>query len=440
MKIFIEPLEGDVCILASKVKIEGVARCWVRNIETKGCSYEVSLHACYQCEARDSFFHNPFEEIIARGSGFGSYGVELNNGTSLALVENNVFRNFRHAIPMSNVVEGNVFGYNMSAGMWDGVPIARSSIIGDMEFHHNHVETTLVEGNNIEYIRFNGAAGYLKNWNVVLRNRTTLTGIAGWSDTGINYIVGNELPPVKIELNGATNSIGSTSMAASLVHGNYVSYEDEGLSWDPAVSDHTIPDSYYLSEKPVWFGDLAWPPYGGDLMEAGGGFNPNRIPAEVRYWTRRFPESAPTGLTAERVDSTTVELNWTSQSTTGGHVDRIDFIVARSLDGVHFERLGITDQTTYTDADLMPGQHYWYYVRARNNVSVIEDGTDQIWSGPGGESDPSNVLKVPNPENHPPVLDAIGNQSAQVGQPIQIPIQATDEDEDTLTYSASGSP
>lgn len=47
---------------------------------------------------------------------------------------------------------------------------------------------------------------------------------------------------------------------------------------------------------------------------------------------------------------------------------------------------------------------------------------------------------APNPENHAPVLDTIGDQSAQAGQPIQITIQATDEDENPLTYSASGAP
>jgi hypothetical protein len=39
-----------------------------------------------------------------------------------------------------------------------------------------------------------------------------------------------------------------------------------------------MPASLYLTGKPDWWGDLAWPPYGGDLNPMSG-----RIPAEVRF-------------------------------------------------------------------------------------------------------------------------------------------------------------
>jgi hypothetical protein len=42
------------------------------------------------------------------------------------------------------------------------------------------------------------------------------------------------------------------------------------------------------------------------------------------------------------------------------------------------------------------------------------------------------------PINHPPQLNAIGNRSVEVGQNLSIPIQASDADLDTLSFSASG--
>ncbi len=375
LKIRIERPEGG-SNGTTKIRLSGVSRCWVKNIETEGYSYEVQLNGCFQCEVRDSYFHYTVEEILARTTGFGAYGVMVVNGTSESLVENNVFHNYRHAMPTTDIIGGNVFGYNMSSGMWDGVPMQRSAIIGDMELHHGFGESILIEGNCVEYIRFDGAAGYLKNWNTVLRNRTTLTGINGWSDTGINYIIGNELPPVKMVLGGANNGIGA-GMSASVLHGNYVNYNNEGISWDPSISNHNIPNSYYLSEKPEWFGDLDWPCYGGDLMPG----NTRRSPAEVRFWTILYPEEAPSGLSASKND-TEVKLTWTNNST-----NQVDFIICRSVNGRNYKRIATVSETSYTDNVPVDGQ-YHYYVRALNYLGG-ENGGEA-----GGESDPSNIVTV----------------------------------------------
>jgi hypothetical protein len=39
-----------------------------------------------------------------------------------------------------------------------------------------------------------------------------------------------------------------------------------------------LPRSLYLSEKPAWFGSLAWPAFGPDAT-----FESNKIPAQARF-------------------------------------------------------------------------------------------------------------------------------------------------------------
>jgi hypothetical protein len=66
-------------------------------------------------------------------------------------------------------------------------------------------------------------------------------------------------------------------------HGNY-DYLNHSIAWDGAISDHAIPNSYFRTSKPAWFGNLAWPPF--DPASPPGAFNDSnlcRIPAGYRY-------------------------------------------------------------------------------------------------------------------------------------------------------------
>jgi hypothetical protein len=40
-------------------------------------------------------------------------------------------------------------------------------------------------------------------------------------------------------------------------HGNY-DYLSHSIAWDAAISDHAIPNRYFRSRKPEWFGNLAY--------------------------------------------------------------------------------------------------------------------------------------------------------------------------------------
>src|SRR6185437_11393668 len=65
--------------------------------------------------------------------------------------------------------------------------------------------------------------------------------------------------------------------------GNY-DYLTNSIVWDPNISDHSIPNSYFRTSKPSFFGSLTWPPF--DPANPPGAFNDtniSRIPAGYRY-------------------------------------------------------------------------------------------------------------------------------------------------------------
>ena len=63
-----------------------------------------------------------------------------------------------------------------------------------------------------------------------------------------------------------------------LRHGNWDSFHN-GVLWDGGISNHILPNSYYLSSKPSWWcQETPWPPIGPDVA---GYYNP--IPAMRKY-------------------------------------------------------------------------------------------------------------------------------------------------------------
>ena len=362
-----------------KVAFDGVQNSWIRNIETSGYIGEtIRLMGSSHCEVRDSYIHNSEAETLSVDP-FRSYGIEIfGEGASHNLVENNVLDWFRHAMILQYLSTDNVYAYNFAWNNWtsDGGVSATT----DMEFHHYNYDTnsefvsfTLVEGNVFEQ----GASNSHEN-NTILRNRINN---GGFSVRNNNNLIGNEFVTKK---NPGTwlGNFPTNVDEGSIAHGNYVA-EDSGVQWDSSINDHDIPNSYYRSSRPSWFGDLDWPPYGGDLMPG----NTQRNPAEVRYWTMLFPEESPSNLQAD-VSNGEVVLTWDSNST-----NEVDFVICRSADNADFHRVGYTEETSYTDTVAEPGR-YRYYVRARNHLGGRNYQGDLNGIDLGGESDPSGVVTV----------------------------------------------
>jgi hypothetical protein len=75
--------------------------------------------------------------------------------------------------------------------------------------------------------------------------------------------------------------------ATTLLRGNY-NYKDNGVPESESLAGAALPKSLYLTDKPAWFGDLPWPPFGPDTH-----FERNNIPAQVRFEAIGNTISAP---------------------------------------------------------------------------------------------------------------------------------------------------
>ncbi len=105
---------------------------------------------------------------------------------------------------------------------------------------------------------------------------------------------GTKLPPASTEVllfpgAGGFQELDLDVAATTLLRGNY-NYHDHGVRPSESLGGATLPDSLYLSSKPAWFGDLAWPPFGPDTD-----FEHNKIPAQVRYEQVIRNRAAPQG-------------------------------------------------------------------------------------------------------------------------------------------------
>ncbi len=69
--------------------------------------------------------------------------------------------------------------------------------------------------------------------------------------------------------------------ATTILKGNY-NYADAGVPRSESLGSAKLPNSLYLKDKPAWFGDLHWPPFGPDTQ-----FEKNKIPAQVRFGARK---------------------------------------------------------------------------------------------------------------------------------------------------------
>jgi hypothetical protein len=253
--------KGDPVTIAMR----NTAYCWIRNIESEYTSRNhVGISASYQCEIRDSYFHDSYDY----GGGGHGYGVNLGHPVTDCLIENNIFKHLRHAMLVQVGACGNVFGYNYSVeteseGKW--IPC-------DVSLHGHFPSMNLFEGNTVQKIDISDYWGPVGPGNTFLRNRVEAHGFRIMDHSHFQNVIGNELVDElqEIDIHDSVDGV--------FAHGNYV---NGALVWQAGVLDRTIPKSLYLTEKPNFFGDLEWPITGADLLPNAG-----KIPAQMRFEER----------------------------------------------------------------------------------------------------------------------------------------------------------
>jgi hypothetical protein len=333
-------VENQYSSSPSTVEIGFADKCWLKNVNTVDCgASHVWLFDSFQTSIVDCSFTGALEPITSsRG-----YGIQMGtpNGsvptskTTALLIQNSIFDECRGNVLIGYGSSGVVVGYNFFVNTLDEQPTIQKP---DVVFHSAFPIMCLVEGNigtrMVSADNFHGNAG----WNTIHRN----WGRGKASDVKVsalisvevaanhhNYnIVGNVLgyngivedvaeladpagesvraryapdDPTNFQNQfkalmfgydgeGGGISFADTQVAATVIdHGNF-DYVTNAQVWDEDIADHDIPDSYYLTEKPDWFGSLAWPPVNPAQPNM---LNDESIPAGYRYVNGSDPGTLP---------------------------------------------------------------------------------------------------------------------------------------------------
>ena len=299
-------------------KMQMADRCYIKDVEIAnmagGCGIWTAF--AYRCQ----FYHCYIHDSHLGGGGQG-YGIAPYHISCGFLIENCIFNHLHNAMTVNYGSSGNVWGYNYElAGTSD------SGQNPGMNTHGVHTYMNLWEGNYCEdkvladwthgssshntifRCRVTGQNGsgdsrtaisieyYNRYWNVV----GNIIGLTGYQD---KYMAYNGSPStgssgVEMRMGGEINinsdyspsdNFSYTSGMFVLVHGNY-DYVNRTITWEPAVADHNIPSSLYLTSKPAWFGDRPWPPFASDNPSAATVTN---LPAGYRYVLGTDPPTGP---------------------------------------------------------------------------------------------------------------------------------------------------
>jgi PKD repeat protein len=311
---------------------------WLYRVEIKGVKVDnvESAYSSIGNEIRDCWIHDT--PAGYNGAGHG-YGVDLYAHTTDNLVIDNCLTWLHSPCTIgSDGGTGNVIAYNyMSNNVHD---LNTEWFMKSTGTHGAHTHMNLWEGNVMSKFGFDCIWGSGSN-GMVFRNQitgfqpgvtppypaatlkqamstiyihqsnyfSTLIGnVIGYDGMHLAYHAAVEPYPLSSTDNVTIYRIGyfseassgmpSDTMAASTMirHGNY-NYISRTTDWDPAIPDRVLPSSYFLTEKPAWFGTITWPPIGPDLTTMV-----TEIPAKQRYAAGQYFAAAPGAPSAYRQD------------------------------------------------------------------------------------------------------------------------------------------
>ena len=316
------------------IRMDVAYGCWVKNVAVLNiANYHFSVGDSIQSEIRHSY--------LAKRKGAGSNGAGiLFGGCSFCLIEDNVLvEQFPHV--EVNGTSGSVVAYNFchdSAVFMGHDGMLGCSIDSN---HGPHCSFNLYEGNVAQRFQcdgYHGSASHdtaFRNWfhgtsertdqfwicvnlNRFTRHYSIVGNILGRKGSAWEYAVG----PVGFSYekhyiyslgypnmgngwaNGKTAQLSQGKPwedwqkvmagqphpgpggfqeldldvpATTILKGNF-NYADNRVPESESLGSATLPRSLYLKERPAWFGDLNWPPFGPDAD-----FEKNKIPAQVRF-------------------------------------------------------------------------------------------------------------------------------------------------------------
>jgi len=332
----------------SAILLYNATRCWVKGIRDLNSNRNhVWFHLANHCVVRDSYFYG------TQNKWFLSYGVETYMGAD-NLVENNIFQHVVSPMIANGTGAGTVFAYNYAVDDYYADDYARRTkirvwFLGSNVMHAAGTDMMLIEGNDstgliADYIHgthnlvtafrnqfigwepgmsrstvpinlftgsryFNlvgnvlGEPGYHDTYECATpagKNANTSIYLLGWSGND-----GSSKPPLKDDpkVEGTLVRWGNFDTVTKQAHWD-ASEMPSGIGplANPVPADHRLPASFYLSQKPGWWGNMPWPAIGPDVT---GGDDPTghvyANPAERYYRSAQRDESYPVDEVGNRI-------------------------------------------------------------------------------------------------------------------------------------------
>jgi len=273
------------------IRFQWCDACWAKLIDnTQWHDEGFSVDFSFRVEIRDSYVH----DAAWAQPGGGGYAISLSHGSSEVLVENSIIVKANKVMVVRSSGAGSVFGYNYvddgyinTNGAWIEVGLNASHMVGSHHvlFEGNYsfnFDSDKTHGNDIYHtifrnyltgirapftnqlggaliddanqpnhrpLRAAGAEAY-SYWDTFVGNVLGSPGrMRGWeyeATRGIPtiWLLGwDDWPPYPTDPSVA---------ATTLRHGNY-DYVTNSVVWDPNITNHTIPASLYLTQKPAFF-------------------------------------------------------------------------------------------------------------------------------------------------------------------------------------------
>jgi hypothetical protein len=291
------------------VRFVCAAYSWMRNVEnTVWLGEGVGINNSFRVEVRDSYIHDG----AWPNPGGGGYAIGLANGSSEALIENNIVMEANKVMVARSSGAGSVIGYNyMDDGHigydpnWVEVGINGSHMVGPhhMLFEGNEAfnyDSDNTHGNAIYQTVFrNHLSGFRRDYPGMVNARGGGLMYGSWWHSFVGNVMGTEgrmggwayedpgppwgnAPSIwRLGYNPIHWEQAPDPMVRSTVlrEGNF-DYVTNKVNWDTVTQ--TIPASLYLTGKPAFFGSLPWP-----WVDPTGNTKLYTLPARARYEAMR---------------------------------------------------------------------------------------------------------------------------------------------------------
>jgi hypothetical protein len=294
-----------------QIRFQWAANCWAKRVENTVWHDEgFAIEDSFRVEIRESYVH---DAAWAQPGGAG-YAISLSSGSAEVLVENSISFQANKVMVARSAGAGSVFGYNyvddgyiVTNTGWVEVGLNASHMVGphhvlfegnygfnwDSDKTHGNAIYHTVFRNHLRGVRRDfgdtvasghgplrcAGAAYYSYWHTFVGNVLGAPGqMSGWTYEGGNMGV----PSIWLlgwdDWSPYPND--ARVMITALRQGNF-DYLTNTVVWDPSISDHTLPASLYLAQKPAFFNagsGYVWP-----WVDPTGTQKLYTLPAKARF-------------------------------------------------------------------------------------------------------------------------------------------------------------